>query len=118
MIRQRVTRHGVIFPLPPSSQLPGCTMDRNLVGVVKQGPVKKWLEKKGQWDSRYASTKKKVHKQFAKDLAAGYEGFGAGEFPPPSALAGRRKKQGATKIKEKKKKSMGLAMWSLWGVQA
>lgn len=114
MIRQRVTRHGVLFPLPPSSQLSGCTMDRDLVGVAKQGPVKKWLEKKQQWDQRFASTKKKVHKQFVKDLAVGYEGFGEGEFPPPSALAGRRKKEGATKMK-KRKKSMGLAMWSLWG---
>lgn len=113
MIRQRVTRHGVIFPLPPASQLPSCTMDRNLVGVVKQGPMKKWLDKKRQWDQRFASSKRKVHKQFVKDLAVGYEGFGAGEFPPPSALAGRRKKEGATKTK-KRKKSMGLAMWSLW----
>lgn len=116
MIRQRVTRHGVIFPLPPPSELQGCTMDRSLVGVAKQGPVKKWLDKKAEWDVRFASTKRKVHKQFVKDLAAGYEGFGAGEFPPPSALAGRRKKVGATAAKgDRKKKSIGLAMWSLWG---
>lgn len=88
-------------------------MDRSLVGVVKQGPMKKWLDKKRQWDQRFASSKKKVHKQFAKDLAIGYEGFGEGEFPPPSALAGRRKKEGVSKTK-KRKKSMGLAMWSLW----
>lgn len=88
-------------------------MDRELVGVAKEGPVGKWLEKKRQWDQRFASTKKKVHKQFVKDLAIGYEGFGEGEFPPPSALAGRRKKEGVTKMK-KRKKSMGLAMWALW----
>lgn len=114
MIRQRVTRHGIIFPLPPASELPGCTMDRELVGVAKQGPVKKWLEKRQQWDRRFASSKRKIHKQFVQDLAVGYEGFGTGEFPPPSALAGRRKKQGATKTR-KRTKSMGLALWSLWG---
>lgn len=114
MIRQRVTRHGVIFPLAPSSELPGCTMDRELVGVPKQGPVKKWLAQKRQWDQRFASAKRKVHKRFVQDLAAGYEGFGDGELPPPSALAGRRKMEGVTKSK-KRTKSMGLALWSLWG---
>lgn len=114
MIRQRVTRHGVIFPLPPSSELPGCTMDRDLVGVIKQGPVKKWLNQRRQWDQRFATTKRKVHKGFIQDLIVGYEGFGEGEFPPPSALAGRRKKQGVTKT-QKRTKSMGLALWSLWG---
>lgn len=116
MIRQRVTRHGVIFPLAPASELPGCTMPRELVGVVKEGTVKKWLKQKNEWDRRYASTKKKVHKKFVQDLAIGYEGFGEGELPPPSALAGRRKKgdKEVTGV-AKRAKSMGLAMWSGWG---
>ncbi|PSR78655.1 hypothetical protein BD289DRAFT_456196 [Coniella lustricola] len=114
MIRQRVTRHGVIFPLAPPSDLPGCSMDRDLVGVVKRGPVEKWLQHRQQWDKRFASTKRKVQKQAVIDLAIGYEGFGEGEFPPPSALAGRRKKDGVTKTR-KRTKNMGFAMWSLWG---
>lgn len=117
MIRQRVTRHGVIFPLPPSSELPGCTMARELVGVPKEGPVRKWLAQKRQWDQRFASAKRKVHKRFVQDLAVGYEGFGEGELPPPSALAGRRKKKDgeAAASGKKRTKSMGLALWSLWG---
>lgn len=115
MIRQRVTRHGVVFPLAPASELPGCIMANELVGIIKQGPVRKWLDQKQQWDVRFSSAKKKVHKRFVKDLIVGYEGFGAGEFPPPSALAGRRK-IGAAAFEEKKKtKSIGLALWSLWG---
>lgn len=116
MIRQRVTRHGVIFPLAPASELPGCTMPRELVGVVKEGTVKKWLKQKNEWDRRYASTKKKVHKKFVQDLIVGYEGFGEGELPPPSALAGRRKKgdKEVTGV-AKRAKSVGLAMWSGWG---
>lgn len=116
MIRQRVTRHGVIFPLAPASELPGCTMPRELVGVVKEGTVKKWLKQKNEWDRRYASTKKKVHKKFVQDLIVGYEGFGDGELPPPSALAGRRKKNDkeVTGV-AKRAKSVGLAMWSGWG---
>lgn len=90
-------------------------MGRDLVGVPKEGPVKKWLEQRKQWDHKFASTKRKVHKRFIDDLAIGYEGFGEGEFPPPSALAGRRRKEGASKKPTKRSKSMGLALWSLWG---
>lgn len=115
MIRQRVTRHGVIFPLPPASQLPGCALARDLVGVPKQGPVQKWLDQRKQWDRKFATAKRKVHKRFIDDLAVGYEGFGDGEFPPPSALAGRRRKGSAHAKPSKRGKSMGLAMWSLWG---
>ncbi|KAI3396210.1 hypothetical protein diail_348 [Diaporthe ilicicola] len=116
MIRQRVTRHGVIFPLAPASELPGCTMDKELIGIPKEGTVKKWLKQKNEWDRRYASTKKKVHKKFVQDLIIGYEGFGDGELPPPSALAGRRKKgdKEVTGV-AKRAKSIGLAMWSGWG---
>lgn len=89
-------------------------MDRDLVGVPKQGPVKKWLEQRKQWDHKFATAKRKVYKRFIDDLAIGYEGLGEGEFPPPSALAGRRRKEGATKP-TKRSKSMGLALWSLWG---
>lgn len=89
-------------------------MDRDLVGVPKQGPVQKWLEQRKQWDRKFATTKRKVYKRFIDDLAIGYEEFGAGEFPPPTALAGRRRKAWATK-QVKRSKSMGLALWSLWG---
>lgn len=89
-------------------------MDRDLVGVPKQGPVQKWLEQRKQWDRKFATTKRKVCKRFIDDLAIGYEEFGAGEFPPPTALAGRRRKAWATK-QVKRSKSMGLALWSLWG---
>lgn len=44
----------------------------------------------------------------------GSVGFGAGESPPPSALAGRRKKDDIEAVR-KNKKSMGLAIWSMWG---
>lgn len=116
MIRQRVTRHGVIFPLAPSSQLPGCTMSSELVGVVKEGPVKKWLAQKKEWDRRFASAKKKTQKKFIQDLVIGYEGFGEGELPPPSALAGRRKKGGEEVMGTRRRaKSIGLSMWSGWG---
>lgn len=115
IVRQRITRHGDIFPLPEPDQLPGCVMSNDLVGVIKQGPVKKWLEQKGKWDSRFKGIKARVHEKRMKDARAGFESFGAGEMPPPSALAGRRK-IGGDMMKEKKKvKSYWLSLWSLWG---
>jgi hypothetical protein len=126
MIRQRVTRHGAIHALPPPTDLPGCCMSRELVGVVKVGTVRKWLEHKRRWDSRFKQAKAGVHKQRLRDLATGYEVFGAGDVPPPSALAGRRrlgyaaerkqqKKQGRAQKGKKAARSLGLSLWALWG---
>lgn len=113
MIRQRVDRHGHIYPLDPPSSMPALQMSANEVGVIKPGPVGKWLSAKKQWDQKYAREKRRVQKQRAKEMAKGFQGFGNDEVPPPSALAGRR---GLSMPKEeKKKKSWGMSMWSLWG---
>ena len=113
MIRQRVNRHGQIFPLDPPASMPALQISANEVGVIKPGPVEKWLSAKKQWDQKYAREKRKVQKQRAKEMAQGFQGFGNDEVPPPSALAGRR---GLSMPKEeKKKKSWGMSIWSLWG---
>ena len=113
MIRQRVNRHGQIFPLDPPASMPALQISANEVGVIKPGPVKKWLSAKKQWDQKYAREKRKVQKQRAREMAQGFQGFGNDEVPPPSALAGRR---GLSMPKEEKKtKSWGMSMWSLWG---
>ncbi|KAK4180120.1 hypothetical protein QBC36DRAFT_205519 [Triangularia setosa] len=116
MIRHRVTRHGDIFPLDPPSSLPGCTMSRDLVGVVKVGTVRKWYIHKKKWDSKYAKTKARVHNQRIKDMQVGYQVFGEGEVPPPTALAGRRKiDDGKSVDKKRKGRSYGLSLWGSWG---
>lgn len=113
MIRQRVNRHGQVFPLDPPTSIPALQMPANEVGVIKPGPVGKWLNAKKQWDQKYAREKRKVQKQRATEMAKGFQGFGDDEVPPPSALAGRR---GLSMPKEeKKKKSWGMSIWSLWG---
>ena len=115
MIRQRVDRHGVIYPLAPAEDLPAMQMPASDIGVIKPGPVRKWLEAKKEWDTRYAREKRKVQKQRAREMdQGGSEGFGAGEQAPPSALAGRRKKYEMGEEK-RKKKSYGLMMWSMFG---
>jgi len=116
MIRQRVTRHGEIFPLAPASELPACTMEPSLIGVIKPGPVRKWLAATKSFNQRYAKEKRKVQKQRVKEMQeGGYCIIGDGEFPPPTALAGRRREH-LPKV-EKKRVSRGLAVWSGWGSQ-
>jgi acetyl esterase/lipase len=115
IIRQRVDRHGDIYPLAPANELPALQVPKDEVGVIQIEPVRKWMEAKQQWDGKYAKIKRKLQKQRIKDMTTGGPvGFGAGESPPPSALAGRRKKDDLGAVK-KNKKSMGLAMWSMWG---
>jgi hypothetical protein len=114
MIRQRVDYHGNIYHLEPASQLPGCNLPPSEIGVIKDGPVRKWMAAKKEWDTKFASAKRRVRKQRAKEMAKGYQQFGAGEVPPPSALAGRRK-TGEDLKEEKKTRSTGMSLWSLWG---
>lgn len=66
MIRQRVDRHGAIFPLDPPSSLPALQMSANEIGVIKPGPVKKWLAAKKEWDSKF--TKVRVFVGFSSHL--------------------------------------------------
>ncbi|KAI2633480.1 Alpha/Beta hydrolase protein [Xylaria nigripes] len=113
MIRQRVSRHGVIRSLEPASEIPACNIGPSEVGVIKEGPVRKWLEARRQLDNRFGSARAKVHKRRLKEMMEGYLGFDS-ESPPPSALAARRKVPSAL-LPKKKGKSMGLSLWSLWG---
>jgi hypothetical protein len=76
--------------------------------------VRKWMAAKRQWDTKFATSKRRVQKQRAKEMAKGYQQFGDGEVPPPSALAGRRK-AGEDLKEEKKKRSYGMSLWALWG---
>ncbi|KAI9759558.1 MAG: hypothetical protein M4579_002224 [Chaenotheca gracillima] len=113
MIRERVDRHGAIFQLAPASSLPALQMPPNDIGVIKQGPVRKWMAAKKEWDTKFARQKRAVQKQRAKEMAAGYDTFAGDDAPPPSALAGRRR---ADMPKEQKKgRSIGMSLWSLWG---
>ena len=117
MIRQRVDRHGTIYPLAHAKDLPALQVPAAEVGVIKPGPVQKWITAKKEWDTKYASEKRRVQKKRVAEMIAGYESFGNDEVPPPSALAGRRAASTgkAASRPEKKKRSWGMTLWSLWG---
>ncbi|KAH6605664.1 hypothetical protein Trco_004817 [Trichoderma cornu-damae] len=114
MIRQRISRNGAILPLPSAEDLPACRMKPEEIGVIKEGPVRKWLATRHSWNDRYARAKAKAHKKIIKEMIAGYKDFGADEHPPPSALAGQIPVDAELRA-GKRRRSFGLAMWSLWG---
>jgi hypothetical protein len=129
MIRQRVDRKGRIFELPPPEEIPALQIPPEQIGVIKPGPVKRWMEAKNKWDTRFAQTKLEVQRARAKEMVKGYETDGLeGEEPPPSALVGRRRKAGGKKKWGKAakkaedvagggwgKKSWGLGFWGMMG---
>lgn len=115
MVREQVDRHGNIYPLPQATELPALQMSPDLVGVVKEGPIRRWLAAKEEWDKRYHSQRRKIHKQRVEAYKQGNKlVFGENEFPPPSALAGRLYEAEATST-QRLKKSWGLGLWSSWG---
>lgn len=114
MLRQRVDRGGKIYPLSEPHDLPALQMHPDEVGVVKQGPVRKWLEARKVWDSKYAHDSRKVQKVRIRALANGeIKPFENGERPPACALASRRTDRDL--VVKKKRKSNLLFMWSMWG---
>jgi hypothetical protein len=112
MIRQRIDRHGRIYPLMAKEELVALQLPIADVGVPKKGPVGKWMKAQQQWNSKFAKQKIKIQKQRLKDMEKGFEGFD-GEIPPPTALAGRRVK--GMKAEKAKKRSWGMSMWAGWG---
>ncbi|TKA65054.1 hypothetical protein B0A55_12032 [Friedmanniomyces simplex] len=113
MIRQRVTRHGVIYNMASESEIACLALDPASIGAIKQGPVRKWMAKKREAEMAFGKDAKKLQKKKAKELALGYDEI-PGETPPPTALVGRRRK-GMAPEEKKKQKNWGLAMWSGWG---
>lgn len=113
MIRQRVSRHGVVFPLTPASEMPELALDPSTIGVPKTGPVRKWLATRASHDQRFANETKKMQKKRQKELNAGFDHI-PGENPPPTALV-KRRRNGTAPEEKRRGKSWGLAMWSGWG---
>ncbi|KAF3925805.1 hypothetical protein ABW20_dc0102181 [Dactylellina cionopaga] len=95
--------------------------NNHMIGCIKPEPVRRWMEGKKMWDSKYAKAKKRVQAQRAKEIVEGgylaFEDDGSGvlEKPPPSALAGRRRKQGEVVPGRGFKPSYGLKLWSMIG---
>ena len=126
MIRQRVDRHGVIYPLAPPEKLDGCRVDRESIGQIKEGPVRKWLSMRQQWIRKFERVERDVRKkrEELRSLASvdGRDSrestpVAAGERPPPTAIVGWewRVREAKRIGKGRGKRSWGMSLWSLWG---
>ncbi|GAA5859340.1 hypothetical protein JCM8547_001992 [Rhodosporidiobolus lusitaniae] len=124
MIRQRVSLYGIIRPLEPASELPGCTMNPEEIGRLHAIPVRKWLTQRAEWDTKYAADLKRFQDLKTADRILAEEGgFLLGQFkgenPPLTAVAAwwdqTKAKEAAASVDEighKTSASMALAMWS------
>lgn len=129
MIRQRVTRHGEIYEMEMPTRLHGCTIQPKDVGVIKEGPVRKWLAAQRELNERFGDDNKDIKARRLKEMADCAAGKGAvftevegnadtaQERPPPTAWASRSHSQLKELLKASMKKriSRGLAVWSGWG---
>lgn len=67
MIRERVDIRGQIRPLEEESMLQGLQMPCDEVGVIKEGPVNRYLTGQELWDKKFRREAKKVEKRRAKN---------------------------------------------------
>lgn len=111
MIRQLIDSHGNIHPLPHESQLPALRLRLHEIGEPQVGPVRRWMNAKQEWDTKYSSLKKKILKSRVEELVLGIEELAPGETPPPTSLAARRSVS-IRRVRRPFKKSRALAFWS------
>lgn len=95
IVSERISTHGKIRPFEPIDQVPALQPQlREQIGHVRgDGAIHKWLEKRAEWDDKYASQHKKWRDIKLADRArAEQEGFltrGLNEERPPlCSLAG------------------------------
>ncbi|GAA6018270.1 hypothetical protein JCM8202_001312 [Rhodotorula sphaerocarpa] len=127
MIRQRVSLHGLIRPLEPPEDLPGCRMRPDEIGKLHAVPVRKWLAQRRKWDDRFAKDLAHWREVKLADRArAEREGYLLGQFrggverPPLGSVAGWADREQARRagasvdeaVGKKTSASMALAMWA------
>lgn len=63
MVRERVSITGVVRPLEPVSEIPCLQIKPEDLGVIKEGPVKRYLAGKALWDKKFKRAYKRVDKE-------------------------------------------------------
>ncbi|EEP76456.1 predicted protein [Uncinocarpus reesii 1704] len=114
MIRQLIDGYGNVHPLPDESQLPALNIPPDDIGEPKVGPVRRWMNAKHEWDTKYARQRRKVLKRRVEELLLGIEELAPGEIPPPSSAAARRGVS-IQRIRRPSKKSRALTLWNSIG---
>ncbi|KAI6249206.1 AB hydrolase superfamily protein [Erysiphe necator] len=89
MIRQKVNIHGYFTSLKPEFELEACKMNPSDIGIVKAGPVLKWMETKQNWDKKFGDLRRRVEEKQENILKHGKKVYAEEENPPLTALVRR-----------------------------
>ncbi|GAA6018146.1 hypothetical protein JCM11491_003334 [Sporobolomyces phaffii] len=68
MIRERISITGVVRPMEAEEEMQALTIDPEDLGLIKEGPVKRYLAGKAIWDKKFARQQRKVNKNREKHL--------------------------------------------------
>ena len=92
MIRERIDIHGNVRPMEPQSEMPILQVQPLEIGLIKEGPTRRWLKGQTEWDTKYIRSarkavlrRRKIETKVERLLnEAREEGlFLEGEQPPP-----------------------------------
>jgi hypothetical protein len=70
MIRERVSTKGIVRDLEPEDELPALEMPLDLIGMVNELGVKRYLDSQTVWEKRFKETLKTVAKQRKRHIDA------------------------------------------------
>lgn len=60
MKRERVDIFGAVRPMEPKDQIAALQIPPSEIGLIKEGPVKRWQTGQEQWDQKFKRRAKKV----------------------------------------------------------
>lgn len=113
MIRQRVDKRGLIYPLDPPHAFAALQMSPSRVGAFNPVLVKRWLVGKQEWDDKFSKEKQFVQEHRVKELYHELQHSDWKESPPPSALAARKSAPGALPPWGARNSYL-MTMWNNW----
>ncbi|GAA5905176.1 uncharacterized protein JCM6883_006308 [Sporobolomyces salmoneus] len=68
MIRERISITGIVRPMEREEEMQALTLDPEDLGLIKEGPVKRYLAGKVIWDKKFAREQRSVNKNREKHL--------------------------------------------------
>ncbi|KAG5648902.1 hypothetical protein DXG03_000251 [Asterophora parasitica] len=71
MIRERVDINGISRPMEPPEEIRALALRPGEVGIIKEGPTRRWLEGQEQWDHEFKrSAKRAMKRRYKLELKA------------------------------------------------
>src|SRR5262245_51409339 len=71
MIRERVSTKGLVRQMEPEEEVPALNMTPDMVGMVNELGIKRYLDAQNDWDKRFKDIMKAVLKHRKKQTVTG-----------------------------------------------